>query len=289
MTNMLAAKFAFYEKFIGYFTEPETWLDIAATVLKIVLIYIVGKIVKKIIVKAIGHVLKERDRNPLKIDQRRAATLGKLAGNIVSYVIDFIVILMILSQLGVDLAPLLAGAGVIGLAIGFGAQSLVKDVISGFFIIFEDQFGVGDVIQTGNYYGTVEEIGLRVTRIKSWKGEVHIIPNGSISEVTNYSLNNSVAVVDIALAYSENIDRALEIIRSTMRQISTENEDIVKEPDVLGLQAISASEVVVRVTCECKPLTHFGVERQIKAEVKKKLDEAGIGAPYPHMVMIQKS
>ena len=108
--------------------------------------------------------------------------------------------MLILGQVGLNLGPLLAGAGVLGLAIGFGAQSLVKDVITGFFIIFEDQFGVGDVIQIDQFKGTVEEIGIRVTRIKSWTGEVHIIPNGNIKQVTNFSTYNSIAVVDVSIA-----------------------------------------------------------------------------------------
>ncbi len=104
----------------------------------------------------------------------------------------------------------------LGLAIGFGAQSLVKDIITGFFIVLEDQFAVGDVIQTGQFKGTVDMIGLRTTRIQSWTGEVHIIPNGMINEVTNFSVNNSIAVVDISIAFEEEVDRALDVIRHTM-------------------------------------------------------------------------
>ena len=136
----------------------------------------------------------------LKFNPRRTTTIMRLMGNIVNYAISFIMIMMILAVFHVPFGPMLAGAGVVGLAIGFGAQSLVKDIITGFFIIFEDQFAVGDVIQTGRFKGTVEEIGLRVTRVKSWTGEIHIIPNGSILEVTNYSINNSIAVIDISVA-----------------------------------------------------------------------------------------
>ena len=127
---------------------------------------------------------------------------------------------MILSTLTINVSAVLAGAGIVGLAVGFGAQSLVKDIITGFFIIFEDQFSVGDYIRVGQFEGTVEEIGLRTTKIKSWTGELHIIPNGNILEVTNFSLNNSVAVIDISVAYEENIQRVESLIQDLLDNVA---------------------------------------------------------------------
>lgn len=273
---------------VSYITDPSIWINILITVVKILLIYVIGRMARKVANKTIERIFRERERSPLKWDERRTATIGKLSNNIVNYTINFIVILMILSQIGVELMPLLAGAGVVGLAVGFGAQNLVKDVISGFFIIFEDQFGVGDVIQVGNFKGTVEQIGLRVTRIRSWTGEVNTIPNGSIMEVTNFSVHNSMAVVDISIAYEENIDQAVSAIQETADQIFGKNEDVVQRPQVLGVQSLGASEVVIRVVCECKPVSNFGIERQLKAEIKKRLDELGIEIPYPKQVTYQR-
>jgi small-conductance mechanosensitive channel len=164
---------------------------------------------------------------------------------------------------------------------------LVKDVITGFFIVLEDQFAVGDIIQTGQFKGTVEMIGLRTTRLQSWTGEVHIIPNGMINEVTNFSLNNSLAVIDISIAFEEEVDRALEVIRSTM--IVIEDANLVKAPEVLGIQTISTAGVTLRVIAECRPNTQHGLARRLNMEIKKALDANGIEIPYPRMVTYNRS
>lgn len=265
------------------------WQGAALVVGKILLVILAGRVILKIAQRMLDHMMVERERTPLKFDQRRTRTIGKLLHNIVSYTVNFIVILMVLGQLDINLAPVLAGAGVIGLAIGFGAQSLVKDVITGFFIIFEDHFGVGDVIQTGNLKGTVEEIGMRVTRIRSWTGEVHIIPNGSIQQVTNFSLHNSVAVVDISIAYEEDVERTTEVLRRTVEEVYPTLENVTKLPEVLGVQTLGPSDVVIRVTAECKPNTQSVVERELRKQFKRALETNHIEIPYPKMVSIVKN
>lgn len=271
-----------------FFGEPD-WSGIGLAALKILLIMLAGFIVVKMSKRAVAHIVEDREGHRRRLNPRRTKTLVKLVGNIVAYTVNFMVLLLILGQLNIDLAPLLAGAGVVGLAIGFGAQNLVRDVITGFFIIFEDQFGVGDVIQTGNFKGTVEEIGLRVTKIKNWTGEMHIIPNGQITEVTNFSLNNSVAVVDISVAYEADVEKAMEVIRETVHNVYGELEEIVKEPEVLGVQTLGASDVVLRVTAECKPNTHFKAARHLNAQIKKALDANGIEIPYPRLVTYHRN
>ncbi|MCR8636763.1 MULTISPECIES: mechanosensitive ion channel family protein [Paenibacillus] len=265
-----------WDPFIAYISNPEVWTGLLIGALKVIFIYFAGRLVMKLANKALEHMLVARDRNPLKLDTRRTNTIGRLLGNITAYVVNFIVILMILNQFGIRLEPILAGAGVVGLAIGFGAQSLVKDVITGFFIIFEDQFAVGDIVQIGTYKGTVEEIGLRVTKLKSWTGEVHFIPNGTINQVTNFSLNNSIAVVDISIAYASDIDKALEVLRTTVLKNYESNVNMVKEPQVLGVQTLSTSEITLRTTVECKPNTQALVSRELYAEIKKALDALSI-------------
>jgi len=276
----------------AWLTDPDVWIAMAWVALKIVIYFIAGRLVVRFAGRAITHMMIERKaegRGPVKIDPRRTQTIGRLVNNVISYTVNFIVMMLVLSEIGVDLAPLLAGAGVMGLAIGFGAQSLVKDVITGFFIIFEDQFAVGDVIKTGSFQGTVQEIGLRVTRIKSWTGEVHIIPNGAILEVTNFSTNNSVGVVDVSVAYDSDIEKVTDIIRRTALEVYEGNENMIKEPEVLGVQTIGAAEIVLRVTFECKPLQHHAVGRQMNAAIKKALAEEGIEAPFPRLVTFQRS
>jgi small-conductance mechanosensitive channel len=262
----------FWDKFKEKISDPILWTSLIFILLKIIFIFIVGRVIIRIVNKALGHMMIERERSPLKFDPRRTKTIGKLVGNIVAYTVNVISILLILDQIGVKLTPLLAGAGILGLAIGFGAQSLVKDVITGFFIIFEDQFAVGDVVQTRNFKGTVEEIGLRVTRIKSLTGEVYIIPNGSIQEVTNFSIYNSVAVIDIALAYKEDPATAVALLNASLEETYQTNTDMVKPPEVLGIEMVGQSEVVLRIQVECKANTQGAVTRAIKEETVKAFE-----------------
>ncbi|WP_284644976.1 mechanosensitive ion channel family protein [Paenibacillus silviterrae] len=287
--NMEATWLQFKEKLLGYITDPNVWTNLFLVLVKIILIFIIGRVIVKVSLKALEHMMVERERSPLKFDRRRTKTIGKLMGNILTYVVNFIMILMILAQFGVSLAPVLAGAGVLGLAIGFGAQSLVKDVITGFFIIFEDQFAVGDVIQIGQLKGTVEEIGLRVTRVKSWTGEVHIIPNGTIQQVTNFSVHNSLAIVDVQVAYEADLDKAVRVLEEAVKANYETNVNMVKAPDVLGVQMLGATDVTLRVTVECKPNMHAVVARELNGVIKRAFEANGIEAPYPKMVTFQRS
>ncbi|WP_248929316.1 mechanosensitive ion channel family protein [Paenibacillus hamazuiensis] len=272
-------------EWMEYIGNPSVWSSILILLIKIIVILVAGRLVIKVAQKALQHMLVEREQQgPLKFDTRRTKTIGKLIGNIISYAVNFIMILMILTLLGFRLEPLLAGAGVVGLAVGFGAQSLVKDVITGFFIIFEDQFAVGDVIQINTFKGTVEEIGLRVTKLRSWTGEVHIIPNGTISQVTNFSVHNSLAVVDVSISYEEDIDAAIKVLQDTVKAYYEKSDLVVKEPEVLGVHKLGASEITLRVTAECTPNSNAPVAREMNAEIKKAFDAHGIAIPYPKMI-----
>ncbi|CAM4303400.1 mechanosensitive ion channel family protein [Paenibacillus tarimensis] len=269
-----------------WFMNEAMWIAVAIGAIRILLILVIGRVIIWGANKLLNHMILSRNTTRLHIETRRVQTVGRLLKNVVNYVVYFITLLLILSEFNINLGPIIAGAGVVGLAIGFGAQSLVKDVITGFFIILEDQFSVGDFIQTGNFKGTVDVIGLRATRLTSWTGEVYIIPNGSIVEVTNYSLRNSLAVLDVSIAYEEDIDHATEIIKKTIEQVHHEN--MTKTPEVLGVQALGQSEVTIRVIAECMPNTHFVVARLLNAEIKKSLDANGIEIPYPKMVTYYK-
>ncbi|MDU0204325.1 MULTISPECIES: mechanosensitive ion channel family protein [Paenibacillus] len=259
-----------------HLSNPEILASLFWIIVKIILIYVVARVCIKIADKTIAHMMAARDKSPLKFDRRRTNTIGSLIHNLIAYTVNLICIMLILGQVGLNLGPLLAGAGVLGLAIGFGAQSLVKDVITGFFIIFEDQFGVGDVIQIDSFKGTVEEIGIRVTRIKSWTGEVHIIPNGNIKQVTNFSTYNSLAVVDVTIPHHINIDDATQILKDTVKHVQELTEDIVKEPEVLGVQVVGTTDLKIRIIAECKPTRQFNVTRLLNIEIKKRLDSVQI-------------
>lgn len=275
----------YWTKFVDYLAG----LDIIGHGFRIIMIYVLARVVIKLADKAINKIMLAREKSKINFDARRGTTISKLIHNCISYTVNFIAILLILGQFGINLGPIIAGAGVLGLAIGFGAQSLVKDVITGFFIIFEDQFAVGDIVQIDTFKGTVEQIGLRVTRLKSWTGEVHIIPNGSIMQVTNFSMHNTIAVIDVSIAYEADSDLALKILKQTAMKMYNESDLIVAEPKVLGIQMLGNSEVVMRITAECLPNTHVDVSRSMYAEIKKEFDANGIEIPYPKTVTYMKT
>lgn len=250
--------------------DPDIWLNIMFSSIRIIIIFIITRIVIKVVYRIIDRSMERKQEGKIRVNPRRFVTVGELLKNATSITCNFIMILLLLSEINIQVGPLLASAGVLGLAIGFGAQGLVKDVITGFFIILEDQFAVGDVIQTGTYKGTVEVIGLRTTKLVSWQGEVHIIPNGAIASVTNYSMSNSLAVVDIPMKAALSLDESVHLVKKSLVGIEERDLNIVKVPDVLGIQSMSTSEYVVRIVAECMPNSRASVERQIQGDVKKR-------------------
>lgn len=277
-----------WEELVSYVKDPEIWWSYGIGALKIIMIILLSLLIIRIGRGLIAQFFANKRRGPFQITQRREATLNKLVVNALSYVVYFVAFIMILETLTINIAALLAGAGVAGLAIGFGAQNLVRDVISGFFIIFEDQFSVGDYIQTSGVEGFVEEVGLRTCKVKAWTGEVHILPNGNVTQVTNYSMHNSVAVVDVKVAYEEDIERAEQVISKLLEELPERYEEIITVPELLGVQNLGASEVVMRVIAEVNPMEHWAVARVIRKEVKTRLNQEGIEIPFPRMVMYSR-
>lgn len=280
----------YYDSFVAYVTDLNKWETFGIITLKIIVMFIAAKLIVKIASAAVNRVFQQRESGGrferLRLDTRRSETMRTLINNIIKYTIYFIAFLNVFTFLGYNPQPLLASAGVLGLAIGFGAQNLVRDVITGFFIIFEDQFAVGDVVTIGKVTGTVQEIGLRVTRIKVWTGEVHIIPNGQITEVTNMSLANSIAVVDISVGYEQDITHVVELLKEAAPRWKETIEAIVEIPSVLGVERFGPSEVVIRIIAECEATQHAPVMRALRADIKEMFDANGIEIPYPHMVMM---
>jgi len=270
------------------FFKEETWANIGIGFIKILLIIIVSMLLIRFGKMFLNKMIEVRTKSPLRISERREATLVRLIQNVFTYAVYFIALVMILETMTIEVKGLLAGAGIVGLAVGFGAQNLVKDVITGFFIIFEDQFSVGDYVRIGTFEGTVEEIGLRTTKIKSWTGEINILPNGSIIEVTNFSLHNSIAFVDVSISYEEDIQKAEKIILELLEELPGKYEDMVKTPELLGVQTMQANEVVMRITSEVKPMRHFHISRMIRKEVRMRLNEHGIEVPFAKMIMYNR-
>lgn len=272
-------------------SDEAFWTAIGEGALKILFIIILTSIFIKVGKMVILKFFKMRSNSHsiIRISERREATLVKLLANILTYVAFFFALMMILETLTIDVKALLAGAGIVGLAVGFGAQNLVRDIITGFFIIFEDQFSVGDYIQIDQFMGTVEEIGLRTTKIKSWTGEIHILPNGSINQVTNFSIHNSVAFVDVNIAYESDINKAERVLQELLEKLPEKYEDMVKTPELLGVQTLDVSNVTIRITAETLPMRHFYIARQLRKEIKQCLEENGIDVPFPRLVMYSRN
>ncbi|GIO32786.1 MULTISPECIES: mechanosensitive ion channel family protein [Paenibacillus] len=262
----------FSDKFLAWITNVDMWTNVLFAGIRIIVLFIVTRIAIRVVSKIIDRSLERHQQSRINVNPRRFATVGELLKNITAVTCNFVMVLLILSEFNFKLGPLLAGAGVLGLAIGFGAQSLVKDVITGFFIILEDQFAVGDVIQTGTYKGTVEVIGLRSTRIVSMNGETHILPNGTITSVTNFSLSNALAMVDLPVKNERSLEDTVGLIKQSLTGVQEENPNLIAVPDVLGIQSMSTSEYVIRIVAQCEPNTRAEVERDILEHIKQALE-----------------
>ncbi|WP_245799356.1 mechanosensitive ion channel family protein [Virgibacillus siamensis] len=278
-------------KLLEYLTSSKLWVDtILMGALHVIVILVLAMVVVKVGKNIINRVFQNKRRGPFRITERRETTLRKLIENILKYTVYFTAIVMILDGvLGIQIGPLLAGAGVAGLAIGFGAQSLVRDIISGFFIIFEDQFSVGDYIFTSGVEGTVEEIGLRTTKIMSWTGEQHVLPNGNVTQVTNYSAHNGLSVVDINVPYENDVAKAEDIINEVCSKLPDNYEEIVTVPEIIGVQTLETSHYVIRVIAETLPVYQWAGARIIRKEVKEVLYDRGIEIPAPRLVMYSRN
>ncbi len=273
----------------SFFTDIKLWITLGNGALKIIVIMVLAALIIKIGKTIVDKVFVNRRHGPFRVSERREVTLKKLIQSVLSYIVYFTAFIMVLDILTIEVAPLLAGAGVAGLAIGFGAQSLVKDVISGFFIIFEDQFSVGDYIATSKVEGTVEEIGLRTTKIKSWTGELNVIPNGNITQVTNYSIYNGLAVVDVNVPYESDIAEAEKIIEAVAKELPDKYEEIISPPRVIGVQTLELSHYVIRIIAETPPVYQWAGARMIRKEMQEELYKAGIEIPAPRLVMYSRN
>ncbi len=224
------------------------------------------------------------DTGPMSQARRtqRAETIGAVVRSLITILIWSIAVLTILETLGINLAPLIAGAGIAGIALGFGAQSLVRDFLSGMFMLMEDQFGVGDVIDTGVATGTVEGVSLRTTRLRDVDGVVWHIPNGTILRVGNKSQQWSRAVVDVPVTFEADASAATEVIREVAATVWREPEFasvILAEPNVLGVESLAPGRVVIRVVVRTQPQEQWRVERELRTRIKTALDGAGIALP----------
>ncbi len=219
---------------------------------------------------------------------QRANTLTNVLGDLVRVLIAVIGTMTILSQLGINLGPLLVAAGVGGLAIGFGAQSLVKDVISGFFILLEDQIRVGDVVAVAGVNGLVEDVGLRTISLRDFSGNVHTVPNGTINTVTNMTKDYSRYVFNIGVAYREDVDEVMKILKeiaATLQEDPEFGQDILEPLEMQGVDQFADSAVMIKCRIMTKPIRQWAVGREMNRRIKKTFDAKGIKIPFPHRTL----
>ena len=263
----------------------EHGVPILLIILLSLLAYKVAKVVTpKVVERSI--TIRGRGRRAKAELAKRAHTLSGFLTTAVGAVIVIIAIFMILSELGTNIAPLLAGAGVAGIAIGFGAQSLIRDFLSGLFIILEDQYSKGDVVRIAGIAGLVEDINLRRTVLRDLDGIVHSIPNGEIKTASNYTRDWSRVNLDIPVAYGEDLDRVIEVINRVGKELAedeTLGPMIITAPQVLRVNNFGDSAIELKVLGETKPLKQWEVTGELRKRVKKAFDEEGIEIPWPHV------
>lgn len=262
--------------------------NIGITSIKLIVILIIFAIVKSVGNRLIRTSF-EKLENRKDMTAGRAHTLRSLTKSIFSYVLIFILAVVVLGTFGIDIAGLIAAAGIVGLAIGFGAQGLVSDVVTGFFILLEKQLDVGDYVTAAGMGGIVEETGLRTTHIRGFDGTLHFVPNREISTISNHTRGNMRALVDIGISYDDDIDKAIEVLQEACDRVAETNENIVDGPNVVGVQELGASDVVIRVIAQAKTNMQWAVERELRKAMKQALDENGIEIPFPHQVYINKT
>lgn len=252
---------------------------------KIILIFIGIWFVTNLIDKVIDKTINNKKLTKIYNNDKRINTLAEMLKRIVKFVLYFIGIMIILEMFNINTTSILATAGIGGLAIGFGAQSLVKDLITGFFLLFEDQYAVGDYVKIGDYEGVVEELGLRVTKLRDFTGDLHIIPNSSIQIVSNRTRGAMRALVKVSISYNENIDRVVKILENVCLNLKATNNSIIDGPTILGVTDLGEYKIDITIIAKAKPMEQWAVEREIRKKVKEAFEKENIEVPYPKRII----
>ena len=275
------------------FFTVERLTPLAFAVLRLIAILIAAAIVTKFVsrfvvglrTRAVEMMKRKRGNESTFELEKRAATIGGIIRKTAAIVIWALAVAMALREVGFDIAPILAGAGVVGLAVGFGAQNLVRDVITGLFMLMENQISVNDIAIINGSGGLVQEMNLRTTVLRGLDGTVHVFPNGAITTLSNMTREFSYYVFDVGIAYKEDTDRVVEILNEIAEEMRQEEQfrRLILEPlDVLGVDSFGDSAVVVKVRLKTVPSKQWQVGRAMNRRIKKRFDEEGIEIPFPH-------
>jgi small conductance mechanosensitive channel len=267
------------------------WSTVFAILLVLVVMVVALRLLR-MAVHAVARGILQREREPGRELAQKAKTLSQVVETTGQVIIFTVAILTVLSLMNKDVTPLLASAGIAGIAVGFGAQNLIKDWLGGFFILLENQYSVDDVIKVGEQVGVVEKLDLRKTVLRSTEGAAIVIPNGEVRVVTNLTKEWSRVVMDVGVPYEEDIDHAIEVLCRICREVAADpglGELLLEAPEVLGIEGMDDQKVTIRLWAKTLPSKQWTAARAIRALVKKRFDEAGIGTPYPHQVTIAKT
>jgi small conductance mechanosensitive channel len=260
----------------GDFVEKFDWSVLLWQLLKSGIVLVVALIIGMVIRRFVRRVAKRHG-----VD-KKAQTLNSVIGNFFTYLLYFIAIVMILSIFGVNTSSILASAGIIGVAIGLGAQSLVKDIISGVFILFDNYFAVGDYVEAAGYEGFVEEIGIRSSKIRDWSGQLYVFPNGAINGVANYSKGDLVSVLDISVDNREDTNKVLAVLeKACQKMYDNYNNKLKDRPEIWGLEVLDEYKMTFRLSLSANVMDKGSLTREFRKICKTELDNAGIKMPQP--------
>ena len=269
-----------------YLEQVGEWLTSSGLriFLVLILMFLAMKVTQMFSDRFFGKLQRNRDEEYKK----RADTLSQTVKSLLSICIVLVALIMVLGQLGVKIGPVLAAAGVLGVAVGFGAQHLVRDVISGFFILLDDQIRVGDVVQVAGKGGLVEKISVRMTILRDLAGNVHYIRNGEIAVVTNMTKEYSRYVFDIGVAYREDVDQVIEVVKQIDQELREDpafKDDILEPIEILGLDQFADSAIIIKARTKTKPIRQWAVGREFNRRLKRKFDDLDIEIPFPHLTL----
>lgn len=264
------------------------WVDVLVNIIEMTVIVIVAWVILSVIHRIILRIESRMILSTSIEDKKRVHTLSRVFRYIASLLVISSSIILILAELGVSIAPLLATAGVAGIAVGFGAQTLVKDYFTGFVMLIENQIRQDDIVEIAGKTGTVEEVTLRYVRLRDYEGAVHYVPNSSISVVTNRTRTFAYAVTDIGVAYKENLDRVYEVMRSVAQQMSEDQalkDKILGELEIAGVEGLGDSAIMIRSRLMVKAQDQALIRRELQERIKKAFDVHQIEIPYKHLVI----
>ncbi len=277
------------EEILAYLRAVADWSPMVKSALKILIILIAASILSRVLKSVIGLLRERVSRDRTDTEEiKRLETLERAFRYMVSVIITLVAGMLVLSELGINIAPILGAAGVAGIAVGFGAQSLIKDYFNGFFMLLENQIRKGDVVMVGGKSGLVEEVTLRHVRLRDYNGDVHFVPSGLIDTVTNKSREYSYALMNIGVAYRESLDEVMDVmtkVAAEMQQDSKFSTSIMEALEIAGVENWADSAVIIRCRLKVQPLEQWNVRRAYLKRLKDAFDIHGIEIPYPHITV----